>query len=98
MSEQEALEVLRQIDAGREAVWRTDEGYNIYPEYQTASGWRFRLFDDCGSLDYVDAYSPPGSTEWIEAGEREGGVLWYKTNPERWIWCVGGTSPAGYIC
>lgn len=55
--------VLRRIDNRRTRLnvlrSRADSGY---PEYE-ADGWKFCVFDDCGSWDYL---------EWVEAptGER----------------------------
>lgn len=109
----EAYRILAAVEQGEISLTMTtphaaDDGWGTsHPEYSTGDGWRFRVFDDCGDWDYVDAFAPPGG-DWIEHlemaddsapaipllaryGRPRGAV-----SLSHWHWVRGGRSPSGY--
>lgn len=70
------LETVRAMDEGRIAFWvvrdehhGTEWGYDweaVYAGnviYETETGWRVEVFNDCDSFDYIDCARMPDGTE-----------------------------------
>lgn len=99
MSNEDALAVLREIDAGTVTLRYVGTDQVANAVYEASNGWRFRVFDDAGQWDYIDAYAPPGG-EWVDVNG-DNPVLWFDPTPEAlrdaWRWGANGYSPTGYL-
>ncbi|HET9012233.1 MAG TPA: hypothetical protein VFN38_10500, partial [Gemmatimonadaceae bacterium] len=61
------LDHLEAIDRGEERVilTRSDE---TEAHYRTSKGWHLTVFVDCGGWDYIDRFTPPGSSRVYDVG------------------------------
>jgi hypothetical protein len=85
--EERILEVLAQIEHG-DVTLSLDEIDGDNPVYRASNGWRFRVFNDVGDFDYIDAYRPSDGVLWEDAPPRV--VIEYQPTPEQqmavWQW------------
>jgi hypothetical protein len=85
--EERILDILAQIENGDISLW-LDEIDGENPVYRASNGWRFRVFNDVGDFDYIDAYRPSDGALWEDAPPRV--VIQYQPTPEQqmavWQW------------
>jgi hypothetical protein len=81
------LDVLAQIENG-DVTLALDELDGENPVYRASNGWRFRVFNDVGDFDYIDAYRASDGVLWEDTPPQV--VLSYQPTPEQqmalWQW------------
>ena len=93
------------IEAGRVTLTMvTPHGAEEHPEYVASNGWRFRVFDDVGGWDYIEAFARPGGNwrgwpdELTPTHSLYDALMRYRpSNLDAWHWVRDGVSPGGYM-
>lgn len=83
------LAILAEIENGDiDLTLEEMDGEN--PVYRASNGWQFRVFNDVGDFDYIDACRYAESAPWIDAPAKV--VVGYQPTPEQqmavWHWSL----------